>query len=134
MPRPLPCPTPPSPTGSFSPLLIGNPSCPFSDGSPLTTGGMTKEKGRYTLTILQAFSDRCGSHFYNSSPPVFLFPYCLTFSAFFSLITSISNLILTSSPTSMPPLSNNLLNFMPKSFRLMVPSAVKPARVLPQGS
>ena len=49
----------------------------------------------------------------------------------FALIHSMSNLMRTSSPTISPPLSSALFQTMPKSFRSTLPSAVKPARVLP---
>ena len=52
----------------------------------------------------------------------------------FALMHSMSSLIHTSSPTTSPPLSNALFQTMPKSFRFTLPSAVKPARVLPHGS
>jgi hypothetical protein len=98
---------------SFPTFVIGNPSYFF--GSLLTLCG--NDETKRTLKALPCH-----------------FVYCFTFSTVFSLITSISRMMLTSSPTSIPPLSNNLLNFMPKSFRFSVPEAVKPARVLPQGS
>ena len=106
-----------------------------SDISPLTMSGDERRKRTSKAQMFLGFSLTDGvqdftSHLQRS----FYSPFCLTFSTVFSLIASISKMILTSSPTSIPPLSNNLLNFMPKSFRLMVPAAVKPARVLPQGS
>src|SRR3972149_2660267 len=51
-----------------------------------------------------------------------------------ALMHSISSLIKTSSPTTTPPLSRTLFQFMPNSFRFNFPSAVNPARVFPHGS
>src|SRR5579885_806303 len=51
-----------------------------------------------------------------------------------ALMHSTSSLISTSSPTTSPPLSRALLQFIPKSLRFSFPSAVKPARTFPQGS
>jgi hypothetical protein len=58
----------------------------------------------------------------------------ILFSIHFALMHSTSNLINTSFPTITPPLSSALFQFTPKSLRFTLPSAVNPARVLPQGS
>src|SRR5467141_4748201 len=50
------------------------------------------------------------------------------------LIISASIVILTSSPTTTPPLSKVAFHFTPKSWRLTLVVAVTAARTLPQGS
>src|SRR6266853_2561478 len=50
------------------------------------------------------------------------------------LIISASMVILTSSPTTTPPLSRVAFHFTPKSWRLTLDVAVAAARTLPQGS
>src|SRR5690606_38755692 len=54
--------------------------------------------------------------------------------AFSSLISSISRVIATSSPTTTPPASRALFQETLKSWRLMVVVAVRPRRILPPGS
>src|SRR5206468_12534148 len=77
----------------------------------------------------------------NANPaPICLEDHCLhllgrgTARPYFCLMTSISRLMSTSSPTTSPPLSRTLLHFIPKSCRLILPCAVNPARVFPIGS
>src|ERR1700687_3670235 len=50
------------------------------------------------------------------------------------LIISTSIVILTSSPTTTPPLSKVAFHFTPKSWRLTLVVAVTAVRTLPQGS
>src|SRR6266568_3658495 len=50
------------------------------------------------------------------------------------LIISASMVILTSSPTTTPPLSRVAFHFTPKSWRLILEEALTATRWLPQGS
>src|SRR5690606_13462348 len=58
---------------------------------------------------------------------------CCYVYASFALIASISMEILTSSPTSTPPVSNVLFQVNPNSLRLIFPVALNPATSSPHG-